>query len=129
MHLLLLRARQVRLESLLHLLQNAEDSTGLRGVALLEGRLRIEVVARRLDERRNRLALGGRGDLVHQVLVLAELILDQHGRVDERLRRNLDELLVVLAEDRNGALQRADRLKDVLLLRVELREYLLTKGG
>merc|ERR1719387_1861311 len=129
LHLLLLRARQVRLEGLLHLLQNAKDGTGLRGVALLEGRLRIEVVARRLDERRDRLALGGRGDLVHQVLVLAELILDQHGCVDERLRRNLDEFLVVLAEDRDGALQRADGLKDVLLLCVELSEFLLAEGG
>ena len=42
-----------------------EDGAGLRRVALLEGRLGVEVVARRLDESRDRLALGGRGDLVN----------------------------------------------------------------
>ena len=37
----------------------------------------------------DRLALVGRGDLVHQVLVLAELILNQHGNVDQGIRRDL----------------------------------------
>merc|ERR1719213_588946 len=49
LHLLLLRGREVRLERLLHLLQDAEDLARLRRVALLERRLRIEVT-RRLDE-------------------------------------------------------------------------------
>merc|ERR1719460_3525958 len=50
LHLLLLRGREVRLERLLHLLQDTEDLARLRRVALLERRLRIEVVTRRLDE-------------------------------------------------------------------------------
>merc|ERR1719201_377400 len=56
LHLLLLRRAQVRLEGLLHLLEDPEDLARLRGVALLESRLRVEVVARRLHERSDRLA-------------------------------------------------------------------------
>merc|ERR1719240_816084 len=49
-HLLLLGGGEVGLESLLHLLENAEDRTRLRRVGLLEGRVRVEVVARGLHE-------------------------------------------------------------------------------
>merc|ERR1719352_1979729 len=127
LHFLLLRARQVALERLLHLLQNAKDGTRLRSVALLESRLGIEEVARSLDERRDRLTLGGRDDLVNQILVLVELILDQNGNVDEGLRRNLNKLRVVLPEHGDRALQRPDRLEDVLLLAVELGKLLLAE--
>merc|ERR1719487_400474 len=129
LHFLLLRARQVALERLLHLLQNAKDGTRLRGVALLEGRLGIKEIARRLDERRDRLALRRRNDLINHVLMLAELILDQHCGFDQSLRRNLKKLGVVLAKNGDGALQRPDRLKDILLLAVELGELLLAEGG
>merc|ERR1740138_931091 len=127
LHFLLLRARQVALERLLHLLQNAKDSTRLRGVALLEGRLGIKEIARRLDERRDRLALRRRNDLINHVLMLAELILDQHCGFDQSIRRNLKKLGVVLAKNGDGALQRADRLQDVFLLCVELGEFLLAE--
>merc|ERR1719331_321729 len=63
LHLLLLRGREVRLERLLHLLQDAEDLARLRRVALLERRLRIEVVTRRLDEGSDGLVLRRGGDL------------------------------------------------------------------
>merc|ERR1719181_1513329 len=129
LHFLLLRARQVALERLLHLLQNAEDGTRLRGVALLEGRLGIEIVARRLDERRDRLLLGRRCDLVDHVLVLANLALDEHRNVDELIGRHLNKLRVVLAQDGDRTLQGADGLKHILLLAVELREFLLADGG
>merc|ERR1719460_1845035 len=129
LHLLLLRARQVALEGLLHLLQDSENSARLRRVALLEGRLGIEVIARRLDERRDRLLLSRRCDLVDHVLVLAELALDQDRDVDELVGRHLHELGVVLAQDGDRTLQGADGLKHVLLLAVELREFLLANGG
>ena len=62
---------------------------GLRGVALLEGRLRVEVVTRRLQERRDRLLLRRRHQRLNQRRVLLELVLDRHRNVEERLRRNL----------------------------------------
>merc|ERR1719281_1906248 len=73
LHLFFLGEREVALERLLHLLQNTEDCARLRSVALLEGRVRVEEVARGLNERRNRLPLSRRCDLVDHVLMLAEL--------------------------------------------------------
>merc|ERR1719213_605282 len=115
LHLLLLRGREVRLERLLHLLQDAEDLARLRRVALLERRLRIEVVTRRLDEGSDGLVLRRGGDLRKHVAVLVELPLEGRRDVDERLRRHLRER-VVLAQDRDRRLQGADRLEHVLLL-------------
>merc|ERR1719506_1565696 len=129
LHLLLLRVREVALERLLHLLQNSEDGARLRSVALLEGGVRVEEVARGLNERRDRLLLSRRCDLVDHVLVLAELALDQHRNVDQLLGRHLGELCIVLAQDGDGTLQRTDGLEHVLLLAVELREFLLANGG
>merc|ERR1719482_417248 len=125
LHLLLLRVGQVRLEGLLHLLQDAKDRAALRGVALLERRLRIEVVTRRLHERRDGLALGRRDDLLEHVLVLVELPLNHRRDVDQLLRRHRLQELVVLAQHDDRGLQRADRLQHVLLLRVELRKLFL----
>merc|ERR1719305_973447 len=127
LHLLLLRGRKVRLERLLHLLQDAEDLARLRRVALLERRLRIEVVTRRLDEGSDGLVLRRGGDLRKHVAVLVELPLEGRRDVDERLRRHLRER-VVLAQNRDRRLQGADRLEHVLLLRVELGQLLLAKG-
>merc|ERR1719252_58988 len=127
LHLLLLRGREVRLERLLHLLQDTEDLARLRRVALLERRLRIEVVTRRLDEGSDGLVLRRGGDLRKHVAVLVELPLEGRRDVDERLRRHLRER-VVLAQDRDRRLQGADRLEHVLLLRVELGQLLLAKG-
>merc|ERR1719174_953653 len=85
LHLLLLGRAQVRLERLLHLLEDPEDLARLRRVALLERRLRVEVVARRLDERGDRLALRRRHDRREHVLVLLELVVDHCGHVQEGL--------------------------------------------
>merc|ERR1719197_1192638 len=84
LHLLLLRILQVRLEGLLHLLQDAEDRPRLRRIALFEGRLRIKVVRRGLDESRDLLALARRGNLLDEALVAAHLVLDHDGDVDQR---------------------------------------------
>merc|ERR1719453_1624508 len=125
LHLLLLGSAQVRLESLLHLLEDPEDLARLRSVALLERRLRVEVVARRLDERGDRFALRRRHDRCQHVLVLRELVIDNCGHVQKRLRWDLRQRRVVLAQDNNGRLQRTDRLQHVLLLFIELRQLLL----
>merc|ERR1719265_1135329 len=127
-HLLLLRRRQVVLERLLHLAQDAEDLARLRGVALLEGRLRVEVVTRRLQERRDRLLLRRRHKRLDERRVLLELVLDRHRNVEERLRRNLRKR-VVLAEHRDRRLQRANRLEQILLLGVELSELFPAQSG
>ena len=66
---------------------------------------------------------------LNHVLVLAELALDQHRNVNELLGRHLGELCMVLAQDGDGTLQRTDGLEHVLLLAVELREFLLANGG
>ena len=66
---------------------------------------------------------------LNHVLVLAELALDQHRDVNELLGRHLGELCIVLAQDGDGTLQRTDGLEHVLLLAVELREFLLANGG
>merc|ERR1719446_831331 len=124
LHLLLLGRAQVRLEGLLHLLEDAEDLARLRRVALLERGLRIEVVPGGLDEGSDRLVLG-RGHHLHQgVAVLVELPLQHRSDVEHLLRRHLGEG-VVLAEDGGCRLQRADGLEHVLLLRVELGQLLL----
>merc|ERR1719174_274810 len=86
LHLLLLGSAQVRLESLLHLLEDPEDLARLRGVALLERRLRVEVVTRGLHERGNRLALRRRHDRTQQGRVLLELVVDNSGHVQQSLR-------------------------------------------
>ena len=62
---------------------------GLRRVALLERRLRIEVVTRRLDEGSDGLVLRRGGDLRKHVAVLVELPLEGRRDVDERLRGHL----------------------------------------
>merc|ERR1719265_2121339 len=126
-HLLLLRRRQVVLEGLLHLGQDAEDLARLRRVALLEGRLRVEVVTRRLQERRDRLLLRRRHKRLDERRVLLELVLNRHREVQERLRRDLSER-VVLAEHRDRRLERANALQKILLLSVKLRELLLAKS-
>merc|ERR1719453_2521347 len=125
LHLLLLGRAQVRLEGLLHMLENAEDLARLRRVALLEGRLRVEVVARRLHERSDRLALRRRHDRLQQERVLLELVIDNCGHVQQRLLRDLRKGRVVLAQDHNRRLQSADRLQHVLLLFIEFRQLLL----
>merc|ERR1719281_1365050 len=130
LHLLLLGRAQVRLEGLLHLLEDPEDLARLRRVALLEGRLRVEVVTRRLHERGDRLALGRRHCAHEHVLVLLELVVDDSGHVQERFGRHLSERLrVVLGEDDDGRLERTDGLEHVLLLLVELGELLLAHRG
>merc|ERR1719174_990173 len=111
LHLLLLGSAQVRLESLLHLLEDPEDLARLRSVALLERRLRVEVVTRGLHEGGDRLALGRRHDRTQQGRVLLELVVDNSGHVQQSLRWDLRQGRVVLAQDDNGRLQRADRLQ------------------
>merc|ERR1719240_1426153 len=125
LHLLLLGSAQVRLESLLHLLEDPEDLARLRSVALLERRLRVEVVARRLHERGDRLALRRCHDRLQDGSVLLELVIDHCGHVQKSLRRHLRQRRMVLAQDNNGRLQRADRLQHVLLLFIEFRQLLL----
>merc|ERR1719428_2524860 len=130
LHLFLLGSAQVRLERLLHLLEDPEDLTRLRRVALLEGRLRVEVVTRRLHERRDRLALGRRHNLFQHESVLLELVVDDSGHVQERFGRHLSERLrVVLGEHDDRRLERTDGLEHVLLLLVELGELLLAHRG
>merc|ERR1719335_1380149 len=129
LHLLLLGSAQVRLESLLHLLEDPEDLARLRSVALLERRLRVEVVARGLHERGNRLALRRRHDRMQKGRVLLELVVDNSGHVQQSLRWDLRQGRVVLAQDDDGRLQRADRLQHVLLLFIELRKFLLAHRG
>merc|ERR1719236_142763 len=129
LHLLLLGRAQVRLEGLLHLLEDAEDLARLRSVALLERRLRVEVVTRGLHKRGNRLALRRRHDRMQQGRVLLELVVDNSGHVQQSLRWDLHKRRVVLAQDDNGRLQRADRLQHVLLLFIELRKFLLAHRG
>ena len=68
---------------------SANSVAGLRRVALLERRLRIEVVTRRLDEGSDGLVLRRGGDLRKHVAVLVELPLEGRRDVDERLRRHL----------------------------------------
>jgi hypothetical protein len=58
-------------------------------VALLEGRLRVEVVTRRLQESRDRLLLRRRHERLDERRVLLELVLNRHRNVQERLRRDL----------------------------------------
>merc|ERR1719236_105856 len=99
LHLFLLGSAQVRLERLLHLLEDAEDLTRLRRVALLEGRLRIEVVTRSLHKRRDHLVLVRRDHATQQRRVLVELPLEHRRDVDELLRRNLKELVVLREHD------------------------------
>merc|ERR1719236_313155 len=125
LHLLLLGRAQVRLEGLLHLLEDPEDLARLRSVALLERRLRVEVVTRGLHERGNRLALRRRHDRTQQGRVLLELVVDNSGHVQQSLRWDLRQGRVVLAQDDDGRLQRADRLQHVLLLFIEFRQFLL----
>merc|ERR1719451_114264 len=129
LHLLLLGSAQVRLESLLHLLEDPEDLARLRSVALLERRLRVEVVTRRLHERGNRLALRRRHDRMQKDRVLLELVVDNSGHVQQSLRWDLRQGREVLAQDDNGRLQCADRLQHVLLLFIELRKFLLAHRG
>ena len=71
------------------LIFSASSLAGLRRVALLERRLRIEVVTRRLDEGSDGLVLRRGGDLRKDVAVLVELPLEGRRDVDERLRRHL----------------------------------------
>ena len=78
---------QLRLR-LLHIF-SANSAAGLRRVALLERRLRIEVVTRRLDEGSDGLVLRRGGDLRKHVAVLVELPVEGRRDVDERLRRHL----------------------------------------
>merc|ERR1719327_837397 len=114
--LVLLRLREVRLEGLLHLLEDAEDGAGLRRVRLVAGRL--------LHEGRKRALLVRRNGALQHARVVVEVVAD-HGRDGhERLRRHL-HLGVVLAEDGDRVLERLDRLHHVLLLRVELLQLLL----
>merc|ERR1719171_1900196 len=129
LHLLLLGRAQVRLEGLLHLLEDPEDLARLRRVALLERRLRVEVVTRRLDERGDRLALRRHHDRGQHVLVLLELVIDRSGDVQKRLGWHLRQRRVVLAQDDDGRLQRADGLQHVLLLFIEFRQLLLPHRG
>merc|ERR1719247_3330704 len=82
LHLLLLGAAQVRLERLLHLLEDTEDGARLRRVALLEGGLRIEVVTGGLDERRDHLVLARRHHAAQQRRVPVELPLEHRRDVD-----------------------------------------------
>merc|ERR1719327_1005533 len=124
LHLLLLGAAEVRLERLLHLLEDAEDLARLRSVALLERRLRIEVVTGGLDERRDHLVLARRHHAAQQRRVPVELPLEHRRDVDELLRGNLEEG-VVLREHNDRGLERANGLQHVLLLLVELGELLL----
>ena len=55
----------------------------------------------------------------------AQLVLNRDGDVDQRPFVDLEELRMVLPENGDRTLQRADRLEHVLLLRVELRELFL----
>ena len=69
-----------------------------------------------------------RGNLLDEVLVAAHNVLDLDGHVDQSLLVDLEER-VVLPKNGDRALQRADRLEHVLLLRIELRELFLPQLG
>merc|ERR1719326_1610830 len=110
LRLLLLRLGEVRLEGLLHLLEDPEDLPA-RGSVGLEAR-------RLLEERRDLFTLGG-----------GEARAVQHPRGDEMRDlnggRELKEGGVVLRERRHGPVQRRDGRDEVLLVLVELGEVLL----
>mmetsp|Transcript_80357 Transcript_80357/g.204357 ORF Transcript_80357/g.204357 Transcript_80357/m.204357 type:complete len:372 (-) Transcript_80357:496-1611(-) len=107
-HLLLLRGRQIRLEGLLHLPQDAEDLARLRSVGLLEGRPRIEVILGGLHKGGGRLALRARQDTLQEGSVLAEFVLQGRCNAQHVAAGNLQEArsCIVLREHRDRRLER-----------------------
>merc|ERR1719247_1600518 len=117
LELILLRLGKVRLERLLHLLQDTEDlargrRVGLEAGRLLEERLDLAFLRRREMRARERL-LQSRD----------QAVADRHNLL--RIRSRLQEGLMVLRQNGNRISERLDGLKHVLLVRVELGEVLL----
>ena len=101
----------------------AEYLARLGRVGLLEGRRCVEVVCWGLDESCRDFPLRARQRALQQRPVSLHLSLERRGHSEHVVARQLEErAAIMLGEHGDGRFQRADRLEEIFLFRIELSQ-------
>mmetsp|Transcript_47736 Transcript_47736/g.117066 ORF Transcript_47736/g.117066 Transcript_47736/m.117066 type:complete len:537 (-) Transcript_47736:2-1612(-) len=123
LHLILLGLRQISLKGRQHVLENPENLAGLGGVGLLEGRLSIKIIFRRLDEGLHRLHIRDRQHVAQAIVVTVYCGTESGLHIEER------GTTIVLGKDSDSRLQSRDGLQGVLLVLIEFSQLFLAVGS